>query len=114
MLVGMIVIFEGTVKLIFQPEEKLIQGAKKMLEEGVLEGVNAILAIHIWSQLNSGKISLESGPRLAAGDRFEITVKGKGSHGAIPHMGIDTIVVASAKVLIKNIFLVSSGCSLIE
>lgn len=91
--------FEGTVKLIFQPAEELIQGAKKMLEEGVLEGVNAILAIHIWSQLNSGKISLESGPRLAAGDRFKITVKGKGSHGAIPHMGIDTIVVASAIVM---------------
>ena len=90
---------KGTVKLIFQPAEELMQGAKIMLYEGVLEGVNAILAIHIWSQLDTGKVSLEPGPRFAAGDRFKIIVKGKGSHGAIPHMGIDAIVAASAIVM---------------
>jgi len=89
----------GIVKLIFQPAEELIQGAKKMLDEGVLEGVHAILGIHIWSQLPTGKVSLEPGPRFAAGDRFKITVKGKGSHGAIPHLGIDAIVAASAIVM---------------
>ncbi|MDD3656555.1 MAG: M20 family metallopeptidase [Atribacterota bacterium] len=91
--------FEGTVKLIFQPAEELIQGAKKMLEEGVLEGVDSILAIHIWSDLPSGKFSLEAGPRFAAGDRFKITVTGKGSHGAMPHMGIDAIVASSAIIM---------------
>lgn len=89
----------GIVKLIFQPAEELIQGAKKMLDEGALEGVHAILGIHIWSQLPTGKVSLEPGPRFAAGDRFKITVKGKGSHGAIPHLGIDAIVAASAIVM---------------
>lgn len=89
----------GTVKLIFQPAEELMQGAKRMLDEGVLEGVNAILAIHIWSQLATGKVSLEPGPRLAAGDRFKIIIKGKGSHGAIPQMGIDAIVATSAIVM---------------
>ena len=91
--------FKGTVKLIFQPAEELIQGAKKMLDEGILEGINTILGIHIWSQLPTGKVSLESGPRFAAGDRFKITVKGIGSHGAIPHLGIDSIVTAAAIVM---------------
>jgi len=89
----------GTVKLIFQPAEEIMQGAKKMLEEGILDRVNAILAIHVWSQLATGEVSLESGPRLAAGDRFKIIVKGKGSHGAIPHLGVDAIVAASAIVM---------------
>lgn len=89
----------GTVKLIFQPAEEIVQGAKKMLEEGVLDGVNAILGIHIWSQFPVGKVSLEAGPRLAASDSFKITVKGKGSHGAVPHLGIDAIVAASAIVM---------------
>jgi len=89
---------KGTVKFIFQPAEETIQGAKKMLEEGVMEGVDAILGIHIWSLLPVGKVSLEPGPRFAAGDRFKITVKGLGSHGAAPHLGVDAIVAASAIV----------------
>ncbi len=89
----------GTVKLIFQPAEEIVEGAKKMLDEGVLDGVDAILGIHIWSQFPVGKVSLETGPRFAAGDRFKITVKGKGSHGAVPHLGIDAIVAASAIVM---------------
>lgn len=90
---------KGTVKFIFQPAEEPIQGGKMMLDEGVMEGVDAILGIHIWSQLPTGKVSLEPGPRFAAGDRFKITVKGKGSHGAVPHLGVDAIVVASAIVM---------------
>jgi len=90
---------KGTVKFIFQPAEEAIQGAKKMLDEGVMEGVDAILGIHIWSQLPTGKVSLEPGPRFAAIDRFKITVKGKGSHGAVPHLGVDAIVAASAMVM---------------
>lgn len=91
--------FKGTIKLIFQPAEELAQGAKKMLEEGILEGIDSVFAIHIWSELLSGKISLEEGPRFAAGDIFRIIVKGKGSHGAMPHRGVDAIVVASAIVM---------------
>lgn len=90
---------DGTVRLLFQPAEEIVQGAKKMLDEGVLDGVSAVLGIHIWSQFPVGKVSLEEGPRLAAGDRFKITVKGKGSHGAVPHLGIDAIVAASAIVM---------------
>ncbi len=89
----------GTVKLFFQPAEELIEGARRMTEEDVLKGVDGILAIHVWSQLAAGKVSVESGPRFAAGDRFKIIVKGKGSHGAIPHLGVDAIVAASAMVM---------------
>ncbi len=91
--------FRGTVKLIFQPAEETVDGAKKMLEEGVLDGVDSVLAIHIWPEIPAGKISLEAGPRFAAGDRFRIIVKGKGSHGAIPHNGIDAIVTSSAIIM---------------
>ncbi len=90
---------KGTVKFIFQPAEEVMQGAKKMLDEGVMEGVDAILGIHVWSQFPTGKVSLEAGPRFAAGDKFKITVKGKGSHGAVPHLGVDAIVAASAIVM---------------
>ncbi len=90
---------EGTVKLIFQPAEELIQGAKRILEEGALEGVDSVLAIHLWSELPSGKVSLEAGPRFAAGDRFKITVTGKGSHGAMPHKSIDALIAASAIIM---------------
>ena len=91
--------FTGTVKLIFQPAEEAIEGARKMLEEKILDGVDSILAIHIWPEIPSGKVSLEAGPRFAAGDRFRVIVKGKGSHGAIPHKGIDAIVASSAIVM---------------
>ena len=57
---------KGTIKFIFQPAEEILQGASKMLDEGILEGINAILGIHIWSQLPTGKVSLEPGPRFAA------------------------------------------------
>lgn len=91
--------FSGTVKLIFQPAEETIEGAKKMVAEGVLDNVDAILAIHVWSELSSGKVSLEPGPRFAAGDLFKVTVKGRGSHGAMPHLGRDAIVAASAIIM---------------
>ncbi len=91
--------FGGMVKVIFQPAEETIVGAKKMVAEGVLDNVDAILAIHVWSELSSGKVSLEPGPRFAAGDRFKVTVKGRGSHGAMPHLGRDAIVAASAIIM---------------
>ena len=89
----------GKIILIFQPAEEIVEGAREMLKKGFLNEVDAILGIHVWSQFPAGKISLEPGPRFAAGDRFKITVKGKGSHGAVPHLGVDAIVAASAIVM---------------
>ncbi|QGU96795.1 amidohydrolase [Clostridium bovifaecis] len=89
----------GTVKLIFQPAEEIIEGAKKIIKMDELKDLSAIYAIHLWAGLESGKISLESGPRMASADKFILKVHGKGGHGASPHQGIDAIVAASSIVL---------------
>lgn len=77
----------GTVKLAFQPAEEVALGAKSMVEQGALDGVDACFAIHVWTDVKSGMVSLEAGPRMASADEFHITVKGKGCHGAQPGAG---------------------------
>jgi len=90
---------EGTVKFIFQPAEEIAQGAEKMIHEGVINGVDAVLGIHLWADLETGKVSLEPGPRMASMDLFKITIKGKGGHGSMPHQGVDAIIAAAAVVM---------------
>ena len=90
---------QGSVKLLFQPGEEVAKGAKKMIEEGALENVDAIFGIHLWNDLECGKVSAEVGPRMASAGIFNIKVKGKGGHGSMPHQTIDPIVTASAIVL---------------
>ena len=90
---------KGRVKFIFQPAEENTQGASMMIKGGAIEGVDAILGIHLWADLAVGKVSVEAGPRMAASDRFKITIRGKGGHGAMPHQGVDVIVAASAVVM---------------
>jgi amidohydrolase len=90
--------FSGTVKFAFQPAEELPPGgAKGMIEEGVLEDphVDAAFGLHLWNGLPVGKIGVDEGPIMASVDRFDIVIKGVGSHGAYPHTGIDPIVVGS-------------------
>lgn len=89
----------GTVKLFFQPAEETATGARKMIEEGALEGVDGVFGIHIWADVELGKISVEAGPRMASTDLFRINVTGKGGHGSLPHQGVDAVVAASAIVL---------------
>lgn len=89
----------GKVKLLFQPAEETAQGAKKMIEEGAIDDVDAIFGAHLWSNLPAGKVSVQSGPRMAAVDYFKILVEGKGGHGSMPHQGVDSIVVASSIVM---------------
>jgi len=83
----------GNVKLIFQPAEEGGAGAYKMINEGVLEGVDKIFGLHVWSPLESGKIGIRSGPLMASSDLFEIIIKGKGGHAAFPHLSIDPSAV---------------------
>jgi amidohydrolase len=90
--------FSGTVKFAFQPAEELPPGgAKGMIEEGVLEQpkVAAVFGLHLWNGLPVGKIGVEAGPIMASVDRFDVAIKGVGSHGAYPHTGVDPIVVGS-------------------
>ena len=90
--------FAGTVKLAFQPAEEVAKGAKSMIENGALEGVDGCFGIHVWSDVPAGHISCEPGPRMASADQFTIRVTGKGGHGAAPHQCIDAAVVSSAIV----------------
>ena len=86
----------GTVVFIHQHAEELAPGgAKAMIEDGCLDGVDEIYGAHLWSPLSLGTIQYTTGPIMAAADRFEITIQGKGGHGAEPHETVDTIVVAS-------------------
>ena len=90
----------GEIKLLFQPAEEIAKGAKAMIEESkIIDSIDAAFAIHLWQGVTVGKISLESGARMAAADLFSIKVKGKSGHGSMPHETIDAVVVASAIVM---------------
>jgi len=90
---------KGTVKLFFQPAEEMVQGAKKMVEEGALKDVDSLFGIHLWSDLETGKINCESGPRMAAGDYVIVDIEGTGGHGSMPDQGVDAGVITAAFLL---------------
>jgi amidohydrolase len=85
----------GNVVFIFQPAEEIGEGAKKMIEEGVLQGVDGIFGLHVAYFLDVGTLGYRLGPLLAAGDFFEVTIKGKGAHGSTPHLSKDPIMIAA-------------------
>lgn len=90
----------GAVKLMFQPAEEGGGGARAMIEAGVLEqpAVDAALAFHVWSGLPIGTVAAVEGPILAGLVGFEMTVTGKGTHAAMPELGVDPIAVAAQVV----------------
>ena len=89
--------FNGTAVLIFQPAEEGLGGAKAMLDDGLFEKFpcDAIYALHNWPALPAGVIGINPGPMMAAADRFEIKIEGRGGHGAHPYQTIDPIIVAA-------------------
>ena len=91
--------FGGTVRFIFQPAEELGQGAKAMIGQGVMAGVDRAVGMHIDPILPCGQVSSMEGECWAACDVFKIIVHGKAAHGANPHMGHDALVAASAIVI---------------
>jgi amidohydrolase len=91
---------EGTIVFIHQHAEELAPGgAIAMVEDGCLDGVDVIFGTHLWATSPVGEIGYRTGPTLAAADRFHITVKGKGGHGAQPHLTKDSVVIASQLVV---------------
>lgn len=88
---------EGTVKLVFQPDEEGFTGAKKMLAAGVLENphVDAAMAMHVHSGTPSNMVLCGLGNSIAGCNRFRIVVKGTGCHGAMPELGVDPINIAA-------------------
>ncbi|MHA6484173.1 M20 metallopeptidase family protein [Paenibacillus sp. strain BS8-2] len=86
----------GTVRLLFQPAEEVNAGAKAMINDGALQGVDEIFGLHNLPTLSAGKVATRRGPLMGSVDRIEITLEGRGGHGAIPEQTVDPIVCAAA------------------
>ena len=99
--------FPGTVRFLFQPAEEIadaegLSGAPRMVEQGALENVSGVIALHVSSHLETGKIQISAGPSSAGVDTFRGKVIGQGGHGARPHETIDPFVLASHVILALN------------
>ncbi|MCB1270567.1 MAG: amidohydrolase [Microthrixaceae bacterium] len=89
----------GRIRFMFQPGEEGQGGARVMIDEGVLDGVDGAFAIDVTPNLPSGTIGYRSGPALAATDEFSITFRGRGGHASTPHWATDPVPVAAEAVL---------------
>jgi amidohydrolase len=90
----------GQVRLLFQPSEEVadeqgISGAPRMIEDGALDGVDAVIALHVDGRLNTGEICIEDGWVGAAADTFRAHIIGRGGHSAYPHQTVDSIWLTS-------------------
>lgn len=86
---------EGNVVFTFQPAEEIVGGARPMVEAGVMEGVDRVVGLHLYSLLPAGTVGVRPGPSMAAADAFTLTVRGKGTHAAMPHEGVDTVLISA-------------------
>jgi amidohydrolase len=96
--------FPGTVRFLFQPAEEVsddegISGAPRMIEDGAMEGVDAVLALHVDTDQDTGDIVAEAGPSSAGVDTLHATIIGRGGHGAHPHEAVDPIYLAGHVIL---------------
>lgn len=94
----------GSIRLLFQPSEESADqegrsGAARMVEDGAMEGVDAVFGLHIGSHLPSGTVHLRPGPQMAGSDSFRVTVRGTSAHAARPEEGTDAVVLAAHFVL---------------
>lgn len=91
----------GNVKLIFEPAEETVGGARFMIKEGVLNNppVDAVIGLHVNEEIKAGHIGVKRGVVHAASNPFTIIIKGKGAHGAHPDAGIDPVVIASNVIM---------------
>jgi amidohydrolase len=87
----------GRIHFVFQPAEEGPGGAKPMIEEGIMDNprVDYTLGCHLWPGVKEGQVGIKAGPLMAAMDRFDLTVKGKGGHGAMPHLCVDALDVGT-------------------
>ncbi|HEV7318771.1 MAG TPA: M20 aminoacylase family protein [Ensifer sp.] len=92
--------FNGTLRVIFQPAEEIGAGARKMLSEGLFERfpVDAIFGLHNWPGVPAGRFGFVAGPAMASVDQANITVVGKGGHGAEPHLTVDPVLATASLI----------------
>ena len=85
----------GNVRFLFQPAEEIAQGAKWMVKDGAIEGVNAIYGVHVFPSIPVRQVGIRYGALTSAADELEIVIKGESGHGARPHQAIDAIWIAA-------------------
>ncbi len=87
----------GQVKFVFQPAEEGLGGARRMVEEGVLDNPrpDVVFGLHVWNPLPSGQVAIQENALMAAAGKFDIEIVGRGGHSAQPHLTVDPIVVAA-------------------
>ncbi|KRF32041.1 M20 family metallopeptidase [Paenibacillus sp. Soil787] len=91
---------KGNLVFLFQHAEEITPGgADSMIQDGALEGVDAVFGVHLWTPFPVGHVYSKAGPLMAAPDEFTIQIQGKGGHGGLPHQTIDSIYVASQLVV---------------
>lgn len=94
----------GTVRLLFQPSEEGMDdegmsGGMRMVEDGAMEGVDAVAGLHVGAHLPSGKVFVGEGPIMAGSDDFTVIVGGRSAHAALPHEGVDALVLSAQGIL---------------
>jgi amidohydrolase len=89
--------FDGTAYLVFQPAEEGGGGGEVMVREGLFERFPAqeVYALHNWPGLPPGQMAVRAGPVMAATDEVQVTVRGRGGHGAMPHLVVDPVVASA-------------------
>ena len=89
----------GMVRFAFQPAEEQAGGAKPMIDAGVLNGIDRVIGLHVWSPLPTGQLGVPRGIVMASADMFTLTIRGRGGHGAQPQLTIDAVVIAAEVVM---------------
>jgi amidohydrolase len=94
----------GSVRLLFQPSEERMDpegksGATRMIEDGAMEGVAAVAGLHVGAHLPSGKVFVKAGPLMAGSDELRVVVRGRSAHAALPHEGVDALVLAAQGIV---------------
>jgi len=102
--------WSGCVRLCFQPAEEVADGAERMIDDGVLDGVDRVLGLHLWAPLQVGRVAVKPGTIFSSADEFRLVIHGRGGHGGMPHTTVDPMIVA-AQVMVALQMVISRETS---